>query len=250
MLSKQNIKYIQSLQYKKFRDEFDVFVAEGPKVILELLKDGSFRCVALYALADWVEKLDSSITKSLDSCLHVIEPFELEKIAHYTTPNAAVAVFEKKKQQIEVALENEITIVLDDIQDPGNLGTIIRTADWFGVKQLVCSEKTVDMYNSKVVQSTMASLGRVNVLYTNLVEWLNQNPSIKKYAAVVEKGSALPTLDEATSSILMIGNESNGLSGEVMAFADEFVTIPKSGKAESLNAAIATAIMLYELKRK
>jgi TrmH family RNA methyltransferase len=249
MLSKQNIKYIQSLQYKKFRDEFGVFVAEGPKVILELLQDGGFRCSALYALADWIEKLDIELIKSLYNRLHVIQPFELEKIAHYTTPNAAVAVFEKRKQKTDTDLENQITIILDDIQDPGNLGTIIRTADWFGVKQLVCSEKTVDMYNSKVVQSTMASLGRVNVLYTDLFEWLKQKPTIKKYAAVVDKGKSLHSVEQTSGCMLMIGNESNGLSAEIMAFADELVTIPKSGKAESLNAAIATAIMLYELKR-
>jgi TrmH family RNA methyltransferase len=249
MLSKQNIKYIQSLQYKKFRDEYGVFIAEGPKVILELLKDGLFHCTALYALADWIDKIDVGIVKSLDTRLHVIQPFELEKISHYTTPNAAVAVFEKRKQKASANLENEITIILDDIQDPGNLGTIIRTADWFGVKQLVCSEKTVDMYNSKVVQSTMASLGRVDVLYTDLNEWLKQKPAVKKYAAVVDNGKSLQSLEKKSGCMLMIGNESNGLSPEIMAFADERVTIPKSGEAESLNAAIATAIVLYELKR-
>ena len=249
MLSKQNIKYIQSLQYKKFRDEYGVFIAEGPKVILELLNDGSFNCSALYALQDWVESIDNNHIAALGDRLTIVEPFELEKIANYMTPNAAVAVFEKKQQKLLPDIKNQITLMLDSIQDPGNLGTIIRTADWFGVKQIVCSEKTVDLYNSKVVQSTMASLGRVSVVYTDLSAWLLQHNDIKKYATVVEEGISLKNIENVNGCILMIGNESNGLSEEFVTLADEKITIPKSGNAESLNAAIATAIILYELKR-
>jgi TrmH family RNA methyltransferase len=136
--------------------------------------------------------------------------------------------------------------VLDDIQDPGNLGTIIRNADWFGVENIICSKGTADAYNPKVVQSTMASLGRVNILYTNIPEWLQQNKDIKKYAAVLG-GKDLAAFGKIKEGILVIGNESKGISPEVQQLADEKITIPKIGAAESLNAAVATAVILYSI---
>ncbi len=249
MLTKQNIKYIQSLQYKKFRDEHNAFVAEGPKVIAELLDNGSFNCLALYALPEWIEKIDNNHVNALGDRLIAIKSFELEKIAHYSTPNAAVAVFEKKTPAKVSAIRGQITLLLDNIQDPGNMGTIIRTADWFGIKHIVCSENTVDIYNNKVVQSTMASLGRVEVSYTSLFEWLKEHQDAKKIAAVLE-GNLLSkaNFSEDETLIVMIGNESNGLSDQLIELADEKMTIPSFGQAESLNAAIAAAIFMYALK--
>ena len=244
MLSKATIKDIQSLQHKKFRDESHTFSAEGPKVVHELLQEAAFECTAIYGLTDWVEKAAHEFP-DFEKQMHVVTEIELSKLATYTTPNKVVAVFKKATVVSNVDLKNNITLVLDDIQDPGNLGTIIRTADWFGVKNIVCSLKTADAYNSKVVQSTMASLARVNIIYTDHIDWVRKNRSVKVLATLL-KGNALKNYKGLGEGILLIGNEANGLCEELQQFADEKITIPGFGKAESLNAAIATAIVLYE----
>ena len=247
MLSKATIKDIQSLQHKKFRDETSSFIAEGPKVVKELLLDGGFNCKVVYALQKWIENTNQGILDLLKDKLQVIEEFELEKIASYSTPNGVLAIFEKRISNAVFGIKNECTLVLDAIQDPGNMGTIIRTADWFGIKNIVCSLNTVDIYNSKVVQSTMASLARVNVIYTDLESWLKNNHQVKILATTLS-GSPLKNFKGLKESIVLIGNEANGLSDELMQLADEKITIPKFGGAESLNAAVATAIVLYELR--
>ncbi len=246
MLSKATIKDIQSLQHKKFRDESHTFLAEGPKVVHELLQTAAFECVAIYGLSDWIEK-EINLLPDFEKFMHVVTEFELSKLATYATPNKVVAVFKKATVVSNIALKNNITLVLDDIQDPGNLGTIIRTADWFGIKNIICSLKTADAYNSKVVQSTMASLGNVNILYTNHIDWVKNNHSVKVLATLL-KGNALKNYKGLGEGILLIGNEANGLCDELQQLADEKITIPAYGNAESLNAAIATAIVLYELK--
>lgn len=244
MFSKSTIKYIQSLQHKKFRDEYGVFVAEGPKLVAELLQSKNFACKAVYAVADWLTMIDKRTEAAADGMIEIIRDFELEKIAHYTTANKVVAVFGKKNNDVNFSVKNKITLVLDDIQDPGNLGTIIRTADWFGIENIICSVHTADMYNPKVVQSTMASLGRVNLLYTNIEEWLINTRGIKKYAAVLG-GVTISKSNKTEEGIIIIGNESKGISPAILALADEQITIPKTGDAESLNAAVATGIILY-----
>jgi TrmH family RNA methyltransferase len=158
-----------------------------------------------------------------------------------------VAVFEKRKPVHKIETASRITLVLDTIQDPGNLGTIIRIADWFGIENLVCSIGCADMYNAKVVQSTMGSLGRVNVIYTNLVEWLNENNKIKIYSASLE-GKDVKAFGKLKEGILIIGNEANGVSDELMELVNEKINIPRIGEAESLNAAVATGIILSHVK--
>jgi len=246
MLSKATIKDIQSLQHKKFRDESHSFSAEGPKVVHELLKEPVFECVAIYGLSDWIEKTIHDFP-DFKKYMHVISEIELSKLATYTTPNKVVAIFKKANVVSKFELKNNITLILDDIQDPGNLGTIIRTADWFGVKNIVCSLKTADAYNSKVVQSTMASLARVNIFYTNHIDWVKNNHSVKVLATLLQ-GNPLKNYKGLGEGILLIGNEANGLCEDLQQLADEKITIPAYGNAESLNAAIATAIALYELK--
>lgn len=242
MFSKSTVKYIQSLQHKKFRDEEGVFVAEGPKLVKELLEGGVFKCRNLYALHSWAEGAGNDHGLPVD----IIKDFELEKISSLTKPNLVLAVFEQKEAILSPQLSNKITLALDDIQDPGNLGTIIRIADWFGIENIVCSLKTADMYNSKVVQSTMASLQSVNLIYTNVEGWLKEQ-TIKKYAAALN-GEPLKKFSQLKEAILIIGNESKGISEEVMDLADKKITIPRVGDAESLNAAVATGIILYEMK--
>ena len=241
MISKSTTKYIQSLQQKKFRDAHGSFIAEGPKVVGELLQEDIFECEHLFYTGEDVAFLTG---RELFQSAGEIKEHEMEKISALATPSNVLGVFKKKSAYENPSLKNKITLVLDDIQDPGNLGTIIRNADWFGVENIICSKGTADAYNPKVVQSTMASLGRVNILYTNISEWLQQNKDIKKYAAVLG-GKELATFGKIKEGILIIGNESKGISPEVQQLADEKITIPKIGAAESLNAAVATGVILY-----
>jgi TrmH family RNA methyltransferase len=243
MFSKSTIKYIQSLQHKKFRDELNAFVAEGPKVVTGLLLTAVFPVKGIYALQSWVDELDENVYKLHQDKIEIVKDFELEKIASYTTANKVVAVFEKREMLQHISSENKLTLVLDDIQDPGNLGTIIRTADWYGIENIICSLNTVDMYNSKVVQSTMASLGNVNIIYSNLLEWIKKQHDIKVLAASLH-GKSINEYGKLKEGIIIIGNESKGISDEIIQLANERITIPKKGHAESLNAAVATGIIL------
>ena len=249
MFSKSSIKYIQSLQHKKFRDDDHVFVAEGPKVVAGLLSTAVFPVKGIYALQEWVDEMDTLLRNLHADKIEIIRDFELEKIASYTTANNVVAVFEKKPVSESIQVKNKFTLVLDDLKDPGNLGTIIRTADWFGIDNIICSLNTVDMYNSKVVQSTMASLGNVNIIYSSLPEWLKKQKNIKIFAATLH-GRSINEFSNLQEGIIMIGNESKGISNEIMQLANEKITIPKIGQAESLNAAVATGIILSKFAGK
>jgi TrmH family RNA methyltransferase len=245
MLSKTYTKYIQSLHHKKFRDADNAFIAEGSKVVMELLQSPVFSCQQVLGLQQWMQENEMLIRTTYRGPLQVIENFELEKITALTTPNQVLAVF-KKLKPIPVDPKGKISLVLDTIQDPGNLGTIIRIADWFGVEAIICSDNCTDMYNPKVVQSTMGSLGRVNVVYTNIADWLKKNEHIKIYAAALN-GKKISQLKGITEGIVVIGNESKGISDEVMQLCAEKITIPKTGHAESLNAAVATGIILSHM---
>jgi len=247
MFSKSSIKYIQSLQHKKFRDEYNVFVAEGPKVVGGLLATGSFAVKGIYSTQHWMDEQDDALLNHYREKIGIVKDFELEKIAAYTTPNKVVAVFEKRNARENISVKNKLTLALDDIRDPGNLGTIIRTADWFGIENIICSSNTADMYNNKVVQSTMASLGAVNILYTDLAAWLKEHNSVGIFAATLE-GKSIHTFKDIREGIIVIGNESKGISDEILSLATEKITIPKFGHAESLNAAVATGIILSNLK--
>ncbi len=244
MLSKSTIKYIQSLQQKKFRDQYGSFIAEGPKVTGELLTSGLFSPKQIFATSGYVEHLSADIQSKYAPIIHIVEDFELEKMAGYATPNQVVAEFSKNNQEVSDFF-NQVTLVLDDIQDPGNLGTIIRTADWFGVRQIICTHSTVDVYNPKVVQSTMASIGRVKLIYTDIAAVLEKR-FIPAYAATFN-GKSVQSVTKIKEGFIVIGNESKGISNNVLKLCDEKITIDKKGEAESLNAAIATAILLYAL---
>jgi TrmH family RNA methyltransferase len=243
MLSKTHTKYIQSLQHKKFRDEHNLFIAEGPKLVLDLLENRIFTCKEIFALEEWIDHHKIPLSGLAGPAVETVKDFELEKISALSTPNQVLAVFEKSKKNTNIQLTGRITLVLDSIQDPGNLGTIIRIADWFGIKDIVCSEGCADMYNPKVVQSTMGSLGRVNIFYTDLPGWLKENRKIKTYSASLH-GKALQSFGKLKEGIIIIGNEAHGISDGVMQLVNEKITIPGTGAAESLNAAVATGIIL------
>ena len=246
MISKSHTKDIQSLQHKKFRDEANRFIAEGPKVVMELLADRNFVCHEVFALSGWLNENAALQQKYRDTVVEEVKDFELEKISALTTPNQVLAVFEKAAEPGGLDPKGCITLALDAIQDPGNMGTLIRIADWFGVKQMVCSMDCVDQYNPKVVQSSMGSLGRVKMIYTDLGDWIQENRHVKSYGAAM-KGTDIQTMPAMKEGIIIIGNEAHGISGDVMDCIQETITIKRKGKAESLNAAVAAGIILSQL---
>ena len=244
MISKSDIKYIQSLAHKKFRDEERLFIVEGVKMVEELISSASDNIDRVFATKNWVERqLPNTVVNKLTV---VIEEHELAKISQHKTPNEVLALVKFPKFENEYNTDNKLTLVLDQIQDPGNLGTIIRTCDWFGINQIVCSLDTVDNYNPKVIQSAMGSILHVEVIYRSLPTFLSTVQDIPIYAAVLN-GKSIHDIAIAKPSLLLIGNESNGISKEVLAFATEKITIPKLGQAESLNAAIASGIIISAL---
>ena len=236
MLSKKVLKDIQSLGVKKYRSEAGVFIAEGPKALHDLIEEVPENIVGIYAISSWIEK-----NKNLTLPFVEISEIELERISLLKTPNEVLAVVKQFKYEEPVAIAG-LSIYLDGIQDPGNLGTIIRICDWYGIKNLICSPGCADMYNPKVVQSTMASISRVQVWYDENDVWLAKQKA-DLYAATLS-GKSVKEIGAVTNGILLIGNESKGLRHEVLEMAKHHVTIPRVGKAESLNAAVATGIIL------
>lgn len=238
MISKNEIKYIQSLSHKKTRDEDEVFVAEGTKLVNELLSS-DIVVKKIYAVQEWV-KIHAHL-----NIVTTISETELKKISGQQTPNQVLAIVEKKKIKTDPPLKGNITLVLDGIQDPGNLGTIIRIADWFGIAQIVAAVDTADIYNSKVVQSTMGSIIRVDVWYKELETFLNK-ADVEIYGALLQ-GENIYTHPKVSEGIIVIGNESQGIRKNLLPFIHHAITIPKKGNAESLNAAVATGIILSHL---
>lgn len=239
MLSKNEAKYIQSLCHKKERQLEGLFIAEGPKIIEELVKS-NFVIKKVFALSNWE-------TPDFAGNAEVVEvsEAELHKISNLQTPNQVVAVVQQKQQNAPPVIKNQLSILLDGIQDPGNLGTIIRIADWFGISQIICGSDTVELYNPKVIQSTMGSFVRVNVWYKDTVKLL-KSVSVPVLGALL-KGKSIYEIEKPKEGILVIGNESKGISEEVMKWISCPVTIPRIGGAESLNAAVATGIILSHL---
>lgn len=240
MLSKNELKYIQSLCQKKQRQAEGLFVAEGTKLADELLHS-EYPIRKIYALADW--KPPALTNRPVVT----ISEKELQKISCLQTPNKVLIIAEQKVEASQPDLANEFTLVLDGIQDPGNLGTIIRTADWFGVTQVIASEHTVELYNPKVIQSTMGSFIRVKLWYQLLPEFLSLC-KLPVYGALL-KGEPINLVPGISKGVLVIGNESKGISKELLPFITHPVTIPGIGGAESLNAAVATGIVLSHLKK-
>lgn len=243
MLSKSKVKYIQTLGQKKFREQEGMFIAEGPKLIAELLEAAPGHITAVFALQDWIAA-NATLPASVE--VHEITEADLEKISQLSTPNKVLALVKQFDTATVPAAAGKLILVLDDIRDPGNLGTIIRIADWFGIQEVVCSHTSADVYNPKVVQSTMGSIARVHVTYTALPEWLMHNREEKTYAAMLA-GKNVESIGKLKSGIIIIGNEAQGISDEVAALVQEKITIVRKGQAESLNAAVATGIILSQI---
>lgn len=240
MLTKAQIKLINSLKHKKNRQKHQLFVAEGVKVIKEILKS---RLV--------VEAIYSTTQQFLvpDNQFFQVTEKELSRISKLKTSQTALALIQIPEVKINTVLNQGLVVALDGVRDPGNLGTIIRLCDWFGVSQLVCSKDTVDCYNPKVIQATMGSIARLNISYEDLPNFIQQT-NLPVYGAFMS-GKVVYSTNLPTEGVLVMGNEANGISNEVSALIQHQVSIPQFGEqnVESLNVATATSILLSEFKR-
>jgi TrmH family RNA methyltransferase len=241
MISKAKIKYLTSLSHKKHHQKEQLFVAEGPKIVSEVLQQSKFQVKHLYASKLWIDK-NIPIYNKYYSLTTLIEPNELKKISSLKNPKEVFAVLQMPSQTSELSLQSDIALALENIQDPGNMGTILRIADWFGIKSIFCSEACVDLYNSKVIQASMGSFLRVQVQYSPLETVFEQHPSIPVYGAVLGGESLFETALKKPA-IVLIGNEGKGISHPLQQQINHRLTIPKTGAAESLNAAVATGII-------
>lgn len=240
MVSKNQIKLITSLVQKKYRKQYKLFFAEGIKVINELL-DSKFELEHVYSTSDLFPKV-SLLQKT------IISEADLKKISALKTANDCLALFKMPKEE-EVEVKGLI-VALDAIRDPGNLGTIVRLCDWFGISQIVCSNETVDIFNPKVVQATMGSIARVKVHYLDLPEFI-KSTSLPVYGTFME-GENIYKKELDQEGIIVLGNEANGVSKEIEKLVSQKISIPRFGdlqQTESLNVATATAIVLSEFKR-
>ena len=240
MLSKNQIKLITSLQQKKYRKQEQLFFAEGVKVVQELLHSNS-------ELQELFTTKQDFLSVSKDK-LHAISEAELKKISALATPNSCLAVF--KIPKAKEMKESGLILALDDVRDPGNLGTIIRLCDWFGIETLFCSEETVDIYNPKVVQATMGSISRVNVVYGDLENFLIKT-KLTVFGTFMD-GKNIYQESLPNDGVIVMGNEANGISEAVEKLVTDRIAIPRFGDlqiTESLNVATATAIILSEFKR-
>ena len=237
MISKSQIKLINSLERKKHRDELRLFVAEGEKLIVDLLPH--FELHTLYT------------TTAVFAQAEMVSDVEMRKITHLNTPSTALGIFHQKRTSLDIdRINSSLSLVLDDIQDPGNMGTIIRIADWFGIRHVICSPNCVDVYNSKTIKSTMGAIARVDVIYTPLLPFLNQVKA-PVYGTFMDGKNIYAEVLE-TCGLIVMGNEGGGISADVERCITSRLTIPSFGdkSSESLNVAMATSIVCSEFRRR
>ncbi len=245
MLTKNQAKLIKSLDEKKNRVELGLFLVEGEKSVAEVL-DSDFEISLVVATTEFFDIYGDKVREKAES-FEIVNQSELEKIGTFKTNDAAIAVVKQKYNETFEIGKQELVLALDEVKDPGNLGTIIRIADWYGIKNIVASRETVDFYNPKVVTATKGSFTRVNMFYTDLKDFISGS-KLPVLGAFLD-GENIHKTKFPESGILVMGNESNGISKEIEKLVTQKITIPAYGKAESLNVAIATAIILDNWKR-
>lgn len=248
MLSKNKIKYIRSLELKKNRKEEQVFVAEGHKLVDDLL--GHFSCRLILATPDWLTKHMEVIA---DEIVEVSQD-ELSRVSSLKTPQDVLAIFEQPNYTVDIhVVSDSLCLALDDVQDPGNLGTIIRLADWFGIEHIFCSFGTVDVYNPKTIQATMGALARVKIHYCHLPSLLASLGELPIYGTFLD-GENIYAETLSPHGLIIMGNEGNGISPEVASCVNKRLLIPnyppQRETSESLNVATATAIICAEFRRR
>lgn len=247
-LSKNRIKYIRSLELKKNRKADKVFLAEGPKLVGDLL--GHFNCRFLIATTEWLSMHEYSSVKDITE----VSEEELARASLLKTPQQVLAVFEQPEEAMDISvIGRSLCLALDDVQDPGNLGTIIRLADWFGIEHIFCSPNTVDVYNPKTVQATMGGIARVKLHYTSLPELIGSLKDIPVYGTFLD-GENMYAQPLSTYGLIVMGNEGNGIGNEVEQLINRRLYIPnypsERETSESLNVAIATAVVCAEFRRQ
>lgn len=248
MLSKNKIKFIRSLEMKKNRKENGVFLAEGNKLVSEL--SAHFKCKLLVATSQW---LDSNRNINADETI-AVEKEELSRASLLKTPQDVLAVFEKPRYEAsDDDPKKELCLALDDIQDPGNLGTIIRIADWFGIKNIYCSHGTADAFSPKTVQATMGALARVKIHYCDIKALISGLDDVPIFGTFLD-GNNIYESELSANGLIVMGNEGNGISKEVSALINRRILIPNypqgNETTDSLNVAIATAIVCSEFRRR
>lgn len=249
MLSKNTIQFIRSLHQKKYRQETGLFIVEGTKITNELL-NSTLKIKSVYATNKW------SKTNYKIGAIEITED-ELKKISTLTTPNEVLAVVEIPQYTLNIKkFKNSLSLVLNDVQDPGNMGTIIRIADWFGIDAIICSENSVNAFNPKVVQATMGSICRVKIYYVDLVKFLElqiANCKLQVFGAMLE-GKNIYQEKLSSEGFIILGNESKGISKELLPFITDKIKIPSfahnNTSAESLNVATAAAVICSEFRRR
>lgn len=238
MLSKSKIKQIQSLNVKKYRQKYSQFTVEGAKSVKELL-NSDLQVVEIFATDKWEDTHPMAV---------IVDEKELKTISNLSTPPTVIAWVKMPDYTLELSkLKEKLTIALDNIQDPGNLGTIIRIADWYGIEHIICSPDSVDLYNPKVINATMGSFTRVKVFYADLAEVFTET-KLPVYGTLLE-GENIHQMAAPKEGIILIGNEGKGISKELLPLVTKAVSIPRFGEAESLNAAIATAVVIDNFRR-
>lgn len=245
MLTVRLKKIIKSLHQKKFQQKYNKFIVETPKVVSELVKSGTFKIEAIYAISDWIDENQNLAHKIEDKIIEISEK-ELQQISNLVSANSVLAVVHKSDSSSDDLDMKEWCIYLDDVKDPGNIGTIIRTAEWFNVQQILFSHKSVDPYNSKIIQSSMGSYFRTKIMVNDLMDIANQD--FCKYALDMN-GEDIFEIGNLKPGVIVVGSESQGVSSAILENCNHVLSIPSSGKAESLNAAMACGIALSALCR-
>lgn len=251
-LSKSRLGKYALLRHKKYRDERGLFVAEGEKSVFENL--GTFAVEALIVTPGWLERHRNDERLNGLTAIYRAEREKMERLSSLSTPPEVIAIFHKPEPlPFPEKLAPGLYLALDGIQDPGNLGTIIRTADWFGIHEVFASEDTVDVYNSKTVQATMGSLSRVRMRYLNLARLLEEHRDLTSYGTLLD-GENIYTTPLSRAAIIVMGNEGTGLSSEVRELLDKRLLLPpydsRAPHAESLNVGVATALIVAEFRRR
>ena len=246
MLSKAVIKYINSLQVKKYRNQHQAFVVEGAKSVKELLQS-EFDLQHVYVTESFEKEHQQLLNKGIR--YDVVSEADLVRAGTYASNNAALAVAAMRELPTLEVKTTELVIALDDIRDPGNLGTIIRIADWYGIEKIICSENCADFYNPKVIAATMGSFTRLQVHYLNLENWLQEQAATHQVYGASLDGENIHQMKLKPQGIVVMGNEANGIRPEIAKQINQLIKIPAFGKAESLNVATATAIIIDNFRR-
>ena len=249
MLSKAKVKYLNSLKSKKFRQKYNNFVAEGDKIAIEILKNAqnptalfSTNIEAIYALPEWINN-NQALLQPFQAITTAVDNAALKKISNFQTPNQALIILNQFDFDLPTTqIQSNLTLLLDEIQDPGNLGTILRIADWFGIPNVVCSTNCADVYNPKTIQATMGAFLRVRTFRLDLIEFCRNLSQLPVYGAVLG-GENLFQTKLNKNALIVIGNEGKGISPQMIKQLTHHIEIPANGQAESLNAAIATGII-------